>query len=119
MEKMSEFVLMLMHAVTNTHLLHIRASSYAEHVALGDFYPALEELVDELAESSQGLIGEKLQFSPDYYAPMDNGLDELTSLSDYVKSVRQDVLQDSEIQNQIDEIQSLINSTINKLKFYR
>ena len=50
-----EFILTLLHAVTNTHILHLRSKSYAEHMALGAFYEALPALVDEVAESIQGL----------------------------------------------------------------
>jgi len=46
---MGEFILTLLHAVTNTHILHFRASTNAEHLQLGEFYPALSDLVDTLA----------------------------------------------------------------------
>lgn len=40
-----------------THLGHWRTKSYAEHVALGDFYEELIEIVDTLVESYQGNFG--------------------------------------------------------------
>lgn len=119
MEKMGEFILTLLHAVTNAHLLHLKSESYAEHMALGAFYPALEELTDELAESVQGREQELLDYPNMYYPPMSTALYELMSLSDYVQSMRLDLSQDSEIQNKIDEIQELVNSTVYKLKFLR
>ncbi len=119
MNKMAEFVLMLLHAVTNTHLLHLKSRSYAEHMALGAFYPALEELVDVLAESMQGKYQSLLEYDDVYIAPQDTALDELEAISEYVQEARKELPQDSEIQNQIDEIQALVNSTIYKLTFLR
>lgn len=119
MEKAAEFVLMLLHAVTNTHILHLRSRSFSEHMALGAFYDGLSDLVDGLAESIQGKYGLLMEFPTDYVAPMDNALDELQSLSDYVQDERMEMPQDSEVQNQIDEIQSLINSTLYKLRFLK
>ncbi len=119
MNKMAEFVLMMLHAVTNTHLLHLRSRSYAEHMALGAFYPALEELVDALAESMQGKYEALMEYPNDYVAPQDSSIEELEAISEYVQEARTDLPQDSEIQNQIDEIQALVNSTIYKLTFLR
>ena len=63
MNEAGSFVLTLLHAATNAHLLHLKSRSYAEHMALGTFYAELPDLVDALAESIQGLKGELL----DYY----------------------------------------------------
>jgi len=119
MNKMAEFVLMCLHGVTNTHLLHLKSRRLSEHQALGEFYPALEELVDSLAESMQGKYMSLMEYPDTYIAPQDTGLEELEALSEYVQFSRGQLPQDSEIQNQLDEIQSLINSTIYKLNFLR
>lgn len=112
-----EFILNLLHAATNTHLLHLRSKNYAEHMALGAFYEELPGLVDALAESIQGLTGELIEYPADYYAPADTALQELIDLMDYVKENRKHLPADSEIQNQVDTIAELINSTVYKLKF--
>lgn len=39
------------------HLQHWRTKSYAEHVALGEFYDGLIDLVDDLVEAYQGAFG--------------------------------------------------------------
>lgn len=114
-----EFVLTLLHAATNAHILHLRSTSYAEHMALGTFYEELPDLVDSLAEAMQGNAQELLTFPIDYYAPADTALEELTQLQEYVKQERANVMQDSEIQNIIDEIATLIDSTTYKLRFLR
>lgn len=119
MKEAGEFVLTLLHAATNAHILHLKSRSYAEHMALGAFYEALPDLADSLAEAIQGLTEELLDYPLDYYAPADNALDELVQLKVYVKDERHELPQDSEIQNIIDEIAALIDSTIYKLKFLK
>ena len=40
-----------------THLQHWNTSSYAEHMALGDFYDDVIDLIDSFVEAYQGKIG--------------------------------------------------------------
>ena len=49
MSNTGEFILTLLHAATNTHILHFRTKSFAQHMALGTFYEELPDLVDTLA----------------------------------------------------------------------
>ena len=39
------------------HREHLTTTSYAQHIALGDFYPAVIDLADRLAEACQGRHG--------------------------------------------------------------
>ena len=114
-----EFILTLLHASTNAHILHLQTKSYAEHVALGTFYAELPDLVDAVAESIQGLTGEIIQYPAMYYSPASNGLQELEELAEFVKENRQVLPPDSEIQNEVDNIATLINSTLYKLRFLK
>ena len=114
-----QFILTLLHAATTTHMLHLKSTSYSEHMALGAFYQALPDLVDVVAEAIQGVTEELIEYPVDYYPPMDNALDELRSLKDFVKDERELLPQDTEIQNAIDEIADLIDSTLYKLKFLK
>jgi DNA-binding ferritin-like protein len=116
---MGEFILTLLHAATNTHILHWQTKSFAEHTALGTFYSELPELIDAVVEAIQGLNEEIIVYPKDYYPPLDNGLDELLSLKEYVRDNRKVLPQDSEIQNEVDAIAKLIDSTIYKLKFLK
>ena len=54
-----------------------------------------------------------------YSLPNKNELAELEMLSDGVKEVRSKLPQDSELQNLVDEIADLIDSTIYKVKFLK
>lgn len=114
-----DFILTLLHAATNAHLLHLQSKSYSEHMALGAFYAALPDLVDVVAESIQGLKEEIIQYDYDYYRPAPTALEELRSLKEYVSQKREDLPQNSEIQNSVDAIADLIDSTIYKLKFLK
>lgn len=118
---MGEFILTLLHAATNAHILHLRSKSFAEHSALGEFYQALPDLVDAVVEATQGRTGQLIDYPVQYYAPAATGLEELQQLKDYVDEERKgpEIPQDSEIQNSIDEIASLIDSTLYKLTFLK
>jgi hypothetical protein len=110
----------LLHAATNAHILHLQSKSFSEHSALGEFYSELPDLVDGVIEAVQGLTGEIIQYPVDYYPPLDNGLDEIEALKEYVESERYRVLpQESEIQNEVDAIAKLIDSTLYKLRFLK
>lgn len=117
MKECAEFMLTLLHASTNTHLLHWRSKSYAEHTALGTFYEELPDLVDSLAEKIMGKYDITFSFSKSYYAPAATAKEELESLKDYVAEERKELPQDSEIQNEIDNIANLINQTLYMLRF--
>lgn len=114
-----EFLLNLLHASTNTHILHWKTKSYAEHMALGTFYEELPGLVDTLAEALFGEEEKIPSFPVDYYKPSETGLEELQSLKDYISENRHLVSEKSEISNLIDSIAGLIDQTIYKLKFLK
>ena len=110
---LGEFALTLLHAVTNTHIIHwkIIDKSDPAHRALGAFYDSLQGKVDKVVESIMGKYQCNLSINPNYYPPSDSPMDELSMLSDYVMEARNTLPPDSEIQNLIDEIQDLINTT--------
>ena len=114
----AEFLQTLLHAVTNTHILHWQTKSYAEHQALGTFYDELGDLVDSLAEKMMGKQDITFTFSNNYYEPADTGKEELESLKEYVEETRMQFEQDSDIQNEIDNIANLINQTLFLLRFH-
>ena len=52
-----QFIALLFLARDLAHREHLRTQSYAQHMALGDFYKAVIELADNLAEAYQGRKG--------------------------------------------------------------
>lgn len=116
-EKTSEFICYLLQCVKNVHLLHLQTRSYAMHMALGSFYEELDDLTDAFAESYQGKYTRLTQYIKVDAPYSDSPMECLMSISEYVQTTRALVHQDSELQNEIDSIQTLINSTIYKLRF--
>lgn len=114
-----DFFLALLHSATNTHILHLQSRSYSEHQALGAFYDEIVELTDGLIEAWQGKNGRLSEYPNTYEPPLANGLDELQELSAFVQLQRGLVGADSELQNMVDGIQELIDSTIYKLTFLK
>ena len=116
MDVVGDFLLTMLHGVTNTHLLHWNTKSYAEHKALGRFYEKLQDLTDDLAEAMIGKFDLTPKFPQAYYHPAENGMDELESLKDYVAQTRTLLPQDTEIQNLVDAIADQIDSTLFQLR---
>ena len=118
-----KFIGNLLHSATITHIMHFQAEgegSYATHVALAAYYDGIVELVDTVTETIQGCYGELISDYPNSYAVnTKDPLEYMTSLKNYVAQARVDMPQDSNIQNEIDNIATLIDSTIYKLTFLR
>jgi hypothetical protein len=92
-------------------------SSNAKHLALGAYYEDIADLVDGLVESYQGRYGIiKGYEGPQTFREDDNQILYFKGLSKYVETVRTSIPQDSYIQNQIDEIVGLIETTLYKLQ---
>lgn len=119
MENYAKFLSMLLNSITVTHVHHLQTQSYAEHKALGSYYADVEDLIDTLIESMQGKYG--LIYGYEYSSDdIDmNPLEYMIKLHEYVLGYRVTMPQDSHIQNIIDEIVALIDSTIYKLRFLK
>lgn len=113
----ADFISGLLHSVTITHIYHLQTKSYAQHIALGDYYDGVEDLTDSLIEVIQGKYGIIEGYNLNAGDMPSTPLEYMISLSNYVEANRIDMPQDSEIQNIIDEIAALIDSTIYKLRF--
>ena len=118
MENCALFVATLLHSATNTHFFHWSTDSYAKHQALGTYYDEIVDLTDQLAESYMGKYGKLTAFPSVYHQPKDP-LKYMESLQNFVADARQDLPQDSELQNLIDTIAELIDTTTYKLKFLK
>lgn len=121
MENCVKLLSYLFHSRTQVHIFHLQTPSFAEHKALNDFYDEIVDLVDGLVESHQGKYGIMkgyLNFNLHDYESSEQVISYLESLSDKVSVLRKDI-QDSYIQNQIDNVEELIQSTLYKLKFLK
>ena len=118
-----EFIGTLLHSATIAHFKHLQAvgeGSYAKHVALGDYYDEIVEATDSLAEAIQGCLGQIIEAYPPMFGnPSVEALEYLKSIRDYVIENRDSISNYSNIQNEIDNIMTLLDSTIYKLTFLR
>ena len=115
---MQEFTLYLLHSVTNGHILHLQSRSYSEHKALETFYTEIGDHVDDFVEAYQGKYGIITGYECEYECPPP-ALEYLISLNEYIANARTMLPQDTELQNIIDEIVQLFDSTIYKLRFLK
>ena len=113
----AEFFITLLHAATSGHVLHLQTRSYAQHKSLDEFYNELPGLVDSVIEVYQGKYGLVLDYPNGYAVPTGQPIDFLSDLGDFVTVNRPSVGDDSELQNLIDGVMELIDSTIYKLRF--
>ena len=110
------FVLELLHSGTWAHKAHLKSRSYAKHIALDDFYKEIVDLTNTFAETYQGRY-ELIDYPASHCARATDPLTQLEQLRKYVDDNRYGVCDDSELQNIIDEIVSLVDKTIYKLTF--
>jgi DNA-binding ferritin-like protein len=116
MTEIAAFVLALLHSSTNAHLMHWSTKSLSVHLALGDYYAKIIELADQFAEAAMGRYEQLKEFPSDYHQATEP-VAYLESMKSFVEEARQHLPQDSELQNLVDEIADLINSTLFKLRF--
>jgi DNA-binding ferritin-like protein len=110
----ADFISTLLHSGTVTHFMHLSTDSFAVHMALGGYYTEIIELVDNFAEAYSGAY-QKIKTFPENFHNAKDPVRYLESICDYVKKNRKAMPDDSQLQNIIDEIAALIDSTLYKL----
>lgn len=120
MNRMGLFIGTLFQSRTQAHIYHLQTTgpgSFAVHLALQEYYEGIVSAIDELVESYQGKYGILYGYQMASSLREDsNYVKYFEALCMFVERSRVDLPQDTYIQNQIDEIEKLINSTKNKLK---
>jgi hypothetical protein len=120
-DQFCEIVCKLLHSQTQVHILHLQTTSYSEHKALQGYYEGIDGLVDGLVESYQGkhgLVKNYKTFDMVDYKSNDQLIKYFKELLDVISDNR-DSVKESYLQNQIDTVEELINSTLYKLKFLK
>jgi len=119
--KFDEMVSKLFHSRTQAHVFHLQTKSYAEHIALNGYYDGIIPLVDGIIESYQGkygIVGKYSSYDIENYDNNSQVIKYFQGLEKDVEKLR-DSVKDSYLENQIDTIVELLNSTIYKLKFLK
>lgn len=117
-DNMALFAATLLHSATNTHFFHWSTDSFSKHMALGTYYDNIVELTDNLVEAYMGCYSKITTFPSVYHQPKE-AVKYLESLKKFVVDARKDLPEESQIQNIIDEIAQLIDSTLYKLRFLK
>jgi len=117
---MGEFAMCLLNGVTAGHIHHLSTESYSQHMALGDFYVELDKRADKFIEAYQGKKS-KIIFAEKALFLGENGLELVQYVCDQIESYRKmpGFPQDSELQNIVDELLDLADSTKYKLRFLK
>jgi hypothetical protein len=117
-ESAAAFVSVLFHSATVTHFMHLQTKSFAQHMALGEYYDAIVELADKWAEAYQGCYDIITNYPKDFHLATDP-VKYLTQIKEFVNDIRKDLPQDSELNNLVDSIADQIDSTLYKLRFLK
>lgn len=115
MRDIEAFSLALLNSATCAHLQHWQTKNYATHKALAKYYEAIPDLVDRLVESYMGRYGPLNEFDEEFEIEKEP-TKYFKALQKYVDANRKHLPDDSELQNTVDEILDLINSTLYKLQ---
>lgn len=129
----AELVARCFAARTTTHLAHLTTTSYAQHMALGDFYDAIASSVDEFAEAYMGVFG-KLSTSdfPPIRLSTAEPITQLSDLRTWIAAHREEACEAyddkdgekaesndvdcTELANLIDNVLAVIDRALYKLK---
>jgi len=119
---MNEFVQListLLASRNQAHIFHWQTTglgSYSAHKALNKYYDEILDLVDGLVESFQGKYGiQKGYTSPATFKEDGQFVNYFEALAIYVETIRTKIPQDSYIQNEVDTVVKLIQTTKYKL----
>lgn len=115
-----EFAMCMLNGVTAGHIHHLTTNSYAEHIALGDFYDGLDDLSDKFIEAYQGKY-DLIDFPEKPMYRGNTGTDLVMYVSKQIADYRRmpGFPQDSDLQNIVDELSDLTASTLYKLRFLK
>lgn len=118
--KAAAFISMILESATQAHIYHLQSDSYAQHMALCAYYTGMPATIDALVEIIQGRYGiVKGYKAPAPYLEDNNVVEYFKALLDMAESERVNLPQDSNIQNSVDTVVDLIQSTLYKLTFLK
>jgi hypothetical protein len=100
-----------------SHVLHLNSNSYAEHEALKEFYEGILGFLDDLIETHQGQYG-LIGHIPLSVESFPDSLEYLEDCCKFFKFGRESI-KEPHLQNIMDEIISLTNKTLYKIKFLK
>jgi hypothetical protein len=116
MEEFVQMISTLMASRQQAHIFHWQTNSYSAHKALNKYYDEIVNLFDGLVESFQGKYGiQRGYISPVTFKEDGQFVNYFEALAMYVETIRTKIPQDSYIQNEVDTVVKLIQTTKYKL----
>lgn len=115
---MEDLLSVLLHSVTQTHTFHLQTKSFAEHKALNEYYDSVSGIVDTLAEAYQGkygILNYKNVSKIEQYESKEQVIEYFGKIIKVIEKTKP--IQDAFIDNIVQEVETLIYSTLYKLKF--
>ena len=110
-----EFCGTLMQSVVEMWKAHLMTDRYSEHMALDEYYKEMPEKVDSFIESFLSIDG-KIDNYKNTLTFNDDAIKYLTELKSLVVDGRDKYASTTELESAIDDVLSLIDSTLYKLK---
>lgn len=110
----NEFLGTLLQSVTDAHTMHLATKKFSTHKALNDYYDDAPDVVDELIEAMQGIDGEIELKS--LTIPTDDPIKYFEELRELAVRGKSEFIDDDEIASDCDNVISLIDQTLYKLK---
>lgn len=115
-----ELISKLFHARTQVHIFHLQTDSYAQHKALDEFYSGILDFVDGIAEALQGKEGILKGYKSEPFVENNAPIPFLTELKNMLESYRTSLPTNyANIDNEVQSLITLIDSTVYKLKFLK
>jgi DNA-binding ferritin-like protein len=115
---MEDLISVLLHSANQTHVFHLQTKSFAEHKALNKYYDSITDLADSLAEAYQGKYGilkYKNVSKIEQYESKEQVIEYFSKIIKFIEKSRP--IKDPFIDNIVQEVESLIYSTLYKLKY--
>ena len=115
---MEDLISVLLHSANQTHVFHLQTKSFAEHTALNTYYDSITDLADKLAEAYQGKYGilkYKNVSKIEQYESKEQVMEYFSKIIKFIETSRP--IKDPFIDNIVQEVESLIYSTLYKLKY--
>lgn len=115
MKTIQEFASVLFEIEVNAHIAHLQTTSFAQHLALDELYKAMPGLRDQFLENYQGQNKIITGYKP---IIIKEGIDMVKYLTERRSDIFEfrSTISEGYLQQDIDDILSLLSSVIYKLK---
>jgi len=104
---------------TSAHMLHLASHSYAQHIALNEFYEGMLDKVDSFAEVYQGVNGQIEKYPSITPDQTDDPVELLEEYLDTITAEERVCKNSQALLNILAELEQLTKNTLYKLKFLK